>query len=385
MKIVHLCLGSFYPDNYSYQENMLPKFHKKLGYDVEVIASSQSFDKQGKACFVPAPDEYLNEYGIKVTRLSYRGGNCISKKLRRYSGTYNAIEKAAPDVLFIHGGQFLDSDKVIGYLKRHPGVTVYVDNHADFFNSAKNWLSKNLFHKIIWRRCERKLEPYVRKFYGVLPARVDFLKDVYGLPEDKCELLVMGADDELVASSKEPGRREETRKKHNLGEADFAITTGGKINANRPETLSLMEAVIRINRPNVKLLIFGNASDELKPRFDELCKSDRIVYVGWIKSSETYDLIEASDLVIFPGLHSVMWEQAVAQGKPCLFRDMDGFHHVDIGGNAVFLKDVSTDGLFRAITDILDHPEKIVSMKKAAEEKGMQAFSYENIARRCLM
>ena len=29
MKIVHLCLGCFYIDNYSYQENMLPKFHKE--------------------------------------------------------------------------------------------------------------------------------------------------------------------------------------------------------------------------------------------------------------------------------------------------------------------------------------------------------------------
>ena len=50
MKIVHLCLASFYPDNYSYQENLLPKFHKELGYDVEVIASTQSFDEYGKVC-----------------------------------------------------------------------------------------------------------------------------------------------------------------------------------------------------------------------------------------------------------------------------------------------------------------------------------------------
>ncbi len=30
MKIVHMCLGCFYPDNYSYQENMLPKYHKEM-------------------------------------------------------------------------------------------------------------------------------------------------------------------------------------------------------------------------------------------------------------------------------------------------------------------------------------------------------------------
>ena len=72
MKIVHLCLGSFYPDNYSYQENLLPKFHKELGYDVEVIASTQSFDKYGKVCYLSTVGTYQNEYDIKVTRLPYK-------------------------------------------------------------------------------------------------------------------------------------------------------------------------------------------------------------------------------------------------------------------------------------------------------------------------
>ena len=66
MKVVHLCLGCFYPDNYSYQENMLPKFHKELGCDVEVIASVQSFDEHGKVCFLDKTGSYKNEYGIKV-------------------------------------------------------------------------------------------------------------------------------------------------------------------------------------------------------------------------------------------------------------------------------------------------------------------------------
>jgi hypothetical protein len=45
MKVVHLCLGCFYIDNYSYQENMLPKYHKLAGHEVSVVASLVSFDK----------------------------------------------------------------------------------------------------------------------------------------------------------------------------------------------------------------------------------------------------------------------------------------------------------------------------------------------------
>ena len=36
MKILHLMLACFYIDNYSYQENYLPKYHKKQGNDVEI-------------------------------------------------------------------------------------------------------------------------------------------------------------------------------------------------------------------------------------------------------------------------------------------------------------------------------------------------------------
>ena len=69
MKIVHLCLASFFPDNYSYQENLLPKFHKELGYDVEVIASTQSFDEHGKVCYLSNVGTYRNEYDIKVKQI----------------------------------------------------------------------------------------------------------------------------------------------------------------------------------------------------------------------------------------------------------------------------------------------------------------------------
>ncbi|MFC2145664.1 hypothetical protein ACFLQQ_04965, partial [Actinomycetota bacterium] len=150
MKILHLCLANFYIDNYSYQENMLPKFHKKMGLDVEIIASLISFDNTGKLYFLKKGESYINEYGISVTRLNYRK-LLFSKKMRQYEGTYQSISKAKPDIIFIHGCQFVDIKFVVKYLKENPKVKVYVDNHADFSNSARNFLSKNILHKIMWK------------------------------------------------------------------------------------------------------------------------------------------------------------------------------------------------------------------------------------------
>lgn len=384
MKIVHLCLCSFFPDNYSYQENMLPKYHKKLGYDVEVIASTQSFDKQGKVCYLDNVGTYQNEYDIKVTRLPYKSNSKIWKKLKRYRGVFDAISKAEPDILFIHGGQFLDIDQVVKYLKLHPEVTVYVDNHADFSNSATNWFSKNILHKIVWKHTEHEIEPYTKKFYGVLPVRVDFLKNVYGLPADKCELLVMGADDELVERAKSSGARERIRKQYGIKDSDFLIVTGGKIDKWKTQTLLLMQAVQNISNPNVRLIVFGSVTDELKEQVNSLADSVKVQYIGWISSEDTYDYFEASDLVVFPGRHSVMWEQATGQGKPMIVKDWPGTHHVDLGGNVIFLTDDSVSEIQEKIENLLSEPSKLSAMTEIAQEKGMQIFSYADISKRAI-
>ena len=384
MKVVHLCLGSFYPDNYSYQENLLPKFHKELGYEVEVIASTQSFDEHGKVCYLPNAGTYQNEYDIKVTRLPYKNDNKIWKKLKRYQGTYEAIEKASPDILFIHGGQFLDIDQVVKYLKKHQNVTVYVDNHADFSNSATNWFSKNILHKIVWKHTEHQIEPYTKKFYGVLPVRVDFLKDIYGLPANKCELLVMGADDELVEKVKSSGARERIREKYGIKDTDFLIMTGGKIDQWKTQTLLLMQAVQNIDRDDVRLIVFGSVTQELMDQVKALADGTKVQYIGWVLSKDSYDYFEAADLVVFPGRHSVMWEQVTGQGKPMIVKDWPGTHHVDLGGNVRFLTQDSVEEIQVEIERLINNPDIYRQMMAIAIKKGMRIFSYKDIAKRAI-
>ena len=381
MKIVHLCLCSFFPDGFAYQENMLPKFHKQQGHDVEVIASLVTFDEHGKPTLMDKPSAYINEHGIPVTRLDYKAPKKLFSVLRRYEGFESALNKAAPDVIFVHGCQFLDIDIVACYAESHNDVRIFVDNHADFLNSATNPLSKYVLHGIIWKHCAKQIEPFTEKFYGVLPCRVDFLKDVYGLPAAKCELLVMGADDETVNEITENNTRKKIRDKFEIKDDEFLIVSGGKINGYRPETLYLLEAVNKLENANVKLLIFGRVADEFKEKFNELCNSERVIFVGWLDAKTTYSYISAADLVVYPGLHSVMWEQTVALGIPCIFRKLVGVDHVDIGGNAVFAEDASVDELTRLLNEIADfNGEKYNNMQLAAQGEARKKFLYSSIA-----
>ena len=383
MKITHLCLGCFFPDGYSYQENMLPKYHKKLGHEVSVIASLQTFDKNGNVCYMDGASAYRNEHDIPVFRLDYKEPVKVYRKMKRFVGTYAALEKTAPEILFIHGCQFMDMDVVVKYLKCHPGITVYVDNHADFSNSAKNWLSFVILHKIIWKHCAHLIEPYTRKFYGVLPARVDFLKNVYGLPEDKIELLVMGADDEKVKAALAPEVRKEIREKYGIRDDDFLIMTGGKIDRFKKQILYLMEAVNRLHNDRVKLIVFGSVIPELKDQVEGLV-SPYTQYIGWVQSDQTDKYYAASDLVVFPGRHSVFWEQVAGLGKPMICKAWAGTKHVDLGGNVVFLEKDSAEEIFEILTSLTTDRQKYEKMKMIADGVGKQTFSYYEIAKRSI-
>lgn len=381
MKVLHIMLGNFYIDNYSYQENYLPKYHKQMGHDVEIVASLYTFDEDGKGAWLPGPSKYLNEYGIPVTRLAF-ADRPKARRFRWYQGLPEELERIAPELIFIHGVQFMDIDIVVKYLKKHPNVRVYADNHSDFSNSATNWLSKNILHKIIWRSCAQKINPFVTRFYGVLPARVEFLANMYALPREKIELLVMGADDERVEAAAAPEVRKGIREQYGIAEDDFLIMTGGKINAFKTQTLLLMEAVQKIENPKVKLIVFGSVTPELKDQVKALADGTKVQYIGWVQAKDSYDYIAACDLAVFPGRHSVFWEQVAAQGVPLLVKRWDGTTHVDVCGNTVFLEHDSVEEISEKLEKILN-PVNYADMKA----KAMQArdhFLYSKIARRSI-
>lgn len=384
MKVVNIALNGLYTDGFTYHENLLPKYHKKNGYEVHIIASEYIYNQNGQEEKYKGPKEYIDENGIYIHRLPVKKDRKISYRFKRFEGVYELLEKIQPDIIFCHLFQFIDIKEIVRYKKEHKYIKLYLDNHSDFFNSAHNWISKYILHGLIWRYYAQKALPFIEKFYGVLPARVEFARKVYGITNDKLELLVMGADDELVKKASAPEVRANVRKKNNIQVTDFLIMTGGKINQYRPETLNLMKAVKQMETTNIKLLIFGSVDESLKEEFDALCEVSNISYVGWLKSDETYDYIAAADLMVFPGLHSVMWEQSVAQGIPCIFRKIAGVTHVDLGGNAMFLSDTSVEELMKCIKKIKDNPEYYNQMKLVAQEKGLKTFSYMSIAKKSI-
>lgn len=381
MKVLHCCLANFYIDNYGYQENILPKMHKLQGHDVAIVASTETYVDDTTLGYVE-PSSYESESGIPVTRLPYLSflPHLIARKLRIYTGLSAYIESFMPDVIFVHDLQFISIRQIALFAQRHPQVRVYVDSHTDLVNSAKNWVSRNILHRIIYRWCAREIEPVTTKFYGVLPLRVQFLSDMYGISPDRIEYLPLGVDDTEIDFSKRAAIRKRVREHLGLSDDDFVVVTGGKLDA-RKNVGALMTTIRDLNIAEIKLIVFGTPSQDTREEIESLSKHENISCVGWIAASSVYDYFMASDLAVFPGTHSVLWEQAVGVGIPCLFREWSGMKHVDIGGNCLFLKTGDVPELSETILRVFNQSDLYSTMQRVARKDGMSKFSYFQIAK----
>lgn len=381
---MHLCLANFYAENFGYQENVLTKMHKKLGHEVTIVASTETYINKSKYGYVK-PSKSINEDNIPVIRLPYVKWlpHFIAKKIRLYKGVKHEVYKADPDIIFVHGPQFLSILSLKTAAKKIQ-ARVIVDSHADYMNSAKNWFSRLILHKLIYYYCVKSIESQAEIIWGVTPARKTFLEEFYHVAPEKTGLLVMGADDSNIDYSKRSFYRQKTRKRLLIPENEFLIISGGKM-VKRKNIDHLINAFIQLNIPNTRLLLFGSIDDEIKDELSSLIHSSpKISFLGWQSTHEITQIMFASDLAIFPGAHSALWEHAAGIGIPCVFKSWKGYHHLNVGGNCEFLDKTEVEDIRNVLQGILGDSRRYKDLKRNAENKGPKVFSYSEIAKRSI-
>lgn len=382
MKIVHICLAAVYIEGFGYQENILPQCHRAMGFEVTVLTSDTVFDRNYTQKTREDKD-YINQYGINVITLSRSKRYGYYSKFRDYANLYNELQKEKPSIIFVHGGQFVALKDVIDYCKSNSHVRLYIDQHGDYYNMRLDRWQDRFVQYWIYGFWMRKAIPYVDKFWGVTPWRCQYLNEVYGIPKEKIGLLVMGGDDTCIHYDEKKQIRTHIRKILSLKESDFVLITGGKIDRNKNIHV-LMRAVAELNRNNLKLIVFGQPDKEMQSLIKELSKDMHIINIGWLDSTKVYDYFLASDLVVFPGTHSVLWEQACACGIPGIFKDWVGMRHVDVGGNAIFINGDDKNEIKNVVSKILDSPKMYKTMREVAEKKAIPYFSYKEISKRAI-
>ena len=380
MKIVHICLACFYYKGMGYQENLLPKYHKKSGNDVTVITTDMSnFEKYNVA--VNTDSDYVDSDGINVIHVKRSSRYGYYSRFNDFDGVYDELNDIKPDIIFAHGGQFIALKDVIKYVRHNPGTKLYIDNHGDYYNADISNIKQKIVQKYIYGYWIRRAVKYTEKFWGVTPWRCQYLNEVYGVTKSKIGLLVMGGDDEKINFDKMPQLKADIRKELNLTADDFVIVTGGKI--DRAKNIHLLAEAVSQLEGKAKLIVFGKPDSEMENELSKFADNNNFRFLGWIPSDKAYDYFLASDLAVFPGTHSVLWEQACACGIPCVFKDWEGMHHVDTGGNCIFLYKDSAEEIKDVLNGIISDRNKYNEMKCAAE-KSKKDFFYSEIARRAI-
>lgn len=379
MKIVHICLGCFYVENMGYQENILPRYHIRQGHQVTVLTSDYAFNAKGENVKKTEKD-YVNKDGIRVKVL--QRANSFMAKFGIFEGLYNQLTNINPDVIFVHGGQFLSLNDVIKYAKYQGNVKVFIDQHADYYNSPVSTLKARVVHGLLYGHYMRKAVKYVEKYWGVTPWRCQYLKDVYRIPAEKIDLLIMGGDDDLIDFDNQEEIRCRLRNELGISNEDFVIITGGKIDRTKNIHL-LMDAIRKINNDKIKLVIFGQPNGEMENVINSFSNCKNIISLGWLPAEKVYNYFLMADLAVFPGTHSVLWEQACACGLPGLFKDWEGMRHVLVNGNAILLTKDSCDEIKTEIENLVINTDKFSLMKDNAQ-KYKEEFFYSKISKRAI-
>lgn len=381
MKVLHIILSCFYVEGLGYQENILPKYHRIMGNDVVILTSTFPNSYLGDKRFMSSND-YVNDDGIHVIKVVRKKiiGFGERRLFNDYYNVYEKLEVIKPDIIFIHGLTSLADYDIARYLKKNRNVKAFADQHGDFYNAPINKLKYQIANAFVWKPAIHRMDRYIEKYWGTTPWRCKYLHDVFGISKAKIGLLVMGGDDQYIHLDKAAEIRDDIRKKLGFSKESFVIATGGKIDSTKNIDI-LMQAIKEIDDDKLKLLVFGKPNAEMQPIIGKLSKEKNIVNIGWVDANKVYDYFIASDLVAFPGTHSVLWEQACACGVPGLYKFWEGMTHVNVNGSAIFLRTVTTDTLKGAIQKIYTDHVKYDEMKKAAMIYGTRVFSYKQIAK----
>lgn len=378
MRILHLMLSCFYIDNYNYQENILPRINKKMGHDVRIIASTETFIN-GKLGYLES-SKYLNEDNIEVVRLSYRKTlpHFIMRRIREYIGLYEEIEKFKPDVILSHGVPFKDIQTVVKYKKNNPYIKLFLDSHEASHNSALNWISDNILHKCLYRKYLRNVHQYVEKIFYIEPDSKRFITEKYHIPENKLEYWPLGG--ELINDDEKLKNKKEVFKQLNITKDKIIFTHSGKFD-KRKRTEELLSAFSMVKDDRFVMLIVGVFLEDIEEKVKKIIDNDsRIMFLGWKKGDELIKILCATDVYCQPGSVSATLQNGMCCSCAVMTYPHEGYQ-VFLSSESCFFVETEDD-MRRVFEKISVDTSVLDAIKKQSYKIATEILDYNVIAGR---
>lgn len=389
MKIVHV-VNHFMPD-FGYQEHFLAKAMADLGHEVHVLTSNRAYpDHDVYKIFREHYKERVlatgmtERAGYKVHRLKA----LFEKNLQLIlSGLFGKIREIDPDLVVMHNFSRYETIRLALYKRIfRPRWKLYVDDHSLFeFHHPK--LYRRIYYWLLRRLyITFGLEKSIDLFLPVAEECGKFLKDVFGLPEEKMRVVPLGVDCEQFRFSAD--ERARVRGELGVGEAQFLLAYVGKIVVERG-LLDLLDWIAPLMREdgNLRLLIMGSGVDslhgqELKNKASELGVSRGVIWRKSVPQKDLAAFYSAADAAIWPRQETIAaWEASASRLPILLSRNPISLERAS-GGNGI---NCGTPAEYQvAIRYLRDHPDKRTEMGKKGEEFVRASYGWPKLAQKFL-
>ena len=348
MKVVHICLSCFYIDGYFYQENEIIRQNVNDGHDVVVIASTEMYDESGERSYTE-PSTYIGQEGAKIIRLPYNSWlpHKLMRKLRMHSGVYKLLESVKPDVILFHGLCSWELYTVAKYKRNNPELLLFADSHEDFNNSARNFISMNVLHRLYYRAIISHAYDALDGILCISLETIDFVNRVYGIQKKDLEFYPLGG--RILEDIEYYKRRSRKRADYQIGVSDVLFVQSGKM-GKRKKIIESLDAFIDTKGPQLVFLLAGHFDKDVLSLVNEKISADpRIKFIGWQSANDLQDLLCAADVYVQPGTQSVTMQMSMCSRCPVILDDTLS-HQPYVKGNGWLLNDNVTLGdVFKSI------------------------------------
>lgn len=378
MKILHCCLNGPYTEGYTYQENLLSAQNKRDGHEVMIIASMDYY-VDNKQIGQMEPCRYLNEMGITVVRVPYKKMllKTLEKKIRAFEGVQVLLDEFEPDVILFHGIGMWELLTIRKYVKSRSGVKLFVDTHASYLNSGRNWISKNILHKVIYTRVIQKALPYVEKVLCIGTDELSFAREMYHIPEQKLELYPLGGIIEEDAEYLES--RRQAREERKLDNDNILFVHSGKLDKAK-KTCELIQAFSRVENDKARLVIAGSLFPDVEQEALKLINADsRIEFAGWKSGAQLLELLNAADVYLQPGTPSATLQNAACARCAIVAQPLEIYRYI-LQEQAWFVE--SERELQEVFEEIKQNPQTVNKKRQGAFERAKLILDYKELAKR---
>ncbi len=375
---------------HTYQENYLPAAMAKLGHEVTIIAGVDNPEFFTETPHTPG--DTIEDQGVIVRYVKIR-------YLRFHTpieGIFDLLAREKPDLVFVHGFVLARSFGLAGYAKRFPECVFCADTHetyllaynACFSGSVRDRIRRTIYFRIVYRLWSRWMQRRYRKIFYVAPPRKTFAVRELKIAQDRLSPLWLGADFETLPYDRKDELRRDLRARLGLPQNAHIMILAGKLDEKK-RPVELAEAFLRLNDPGWWLLYVGSVEEPVRARIDRAAGgTGRVLYTGFLSGEAVLEHIAASDLAVYPGAHSVLWEQTVCLGIPGVFYEQepgDAAHLSDPAGpNAEFLKTGDADELSALLSHLIKNEPLLLEMGVRARQYGEKNLSYAALAKRVM-